>query len=384
MLSKQNDTGLIRTLSIVVGALLVGVVFAPRVTPAATLRELISKARQEGALNASATTSMNPTTAAKLAAAFKKRFGLDIEVTVTILSDTRHYPKAAVATKAGVVPTYDVISGSDKNNIQLVALGGVQKINGWEALLYEINPLVRSGKVRPNQLSPVPLTGYAFQFMNRLKGIVYNTKLISKGELPKTHAELADPKYEGKWTQPPWSSHWDIGTLVFPNLSQEEWLATVRKAGKNAGAVQPDVAGVKRVALGEFAFGIINTFQFLKIKSKDPQAPIEMTYFKDYNQVNAAYYIVRKDARHPAAATLFALWMETPEAKAIWQPATFETQFLWGEGELERKIKQYLRESGGKVVNVLDSQRGLEFLKWIGTPEGRKYRKAVGRAIRGK
>ncbi len=382
--TKEHNKYLTRSMWIMAGLLFTGLTFGPQVIPAETLSELTKKARQEGALNASVTSSTKPTTAAKLAVAFQKRFGLDYDVIVTPLSDTRHFPKAAAATKAGIVPTYDVLSGSEKNIIQLMALGGVQKINGWKTLISEINPLVSSGKVQPAQISPEPFTGYAFQHMNRLKGIMYNTNLITKEELPKTHVDLGDPKYEGKWTQPPWATHWDIGRLVFPKLSEEDWLEIVRKAGKNAGAVQPDSAGTKRVILGEFAFGIINTHYFLKIKARDPRAPVGMTYFKDYNPVSAAYYVVRKDARHPAAATLFALWMETPEARAIWQPDTFETQFLWADGELERKIKQFLRESGGKVVYALDSQKGIEFLKWIGTAEGRKYRKAVGQAIRGR
>lgn len=382
MRSKQHNELLI--MWILVSALFVGVAFGPRVIPAATLSELIVKARQEGVLNATVIDTMTPKTGSLLAAAFKRRFKLDIEVTITPSADTQHYPKAAAATKIGAVPTYDAIYGSGFNNIMLIGVGGVQKIDGWEALLTEINPLVSSGKVPASRISPEPYTGYAFEFLNRLKGIMYNPKLISREELPKTHAELGDPKYKGKWTQPPWASHWDIGLLAFPNLSEEEWLDIVREAGKNAGAILQDTAGVQRVVLGEFAFAIINTYHFLKLKAKDSQAPAEMAYFKDYNPVNAAYHIVRKGARHPAAATLFAMWMTTPEAKAIRQADTFGTQFLWGEGKLETKIKQYLQESGGKLINTLDSKKGLEFMSWMGTPEGKKYRKAVGKAIRGK
>ncbi len=384
MLSKVQNKFLTRVMWIVVGMIFVGVTFGPRVISAATFSELVAKARREGALNATVTFSMKPKTIPGLVAAFKRRFELDSEVIVTRVFATRYYPKAMVATKTGVVPTYDALYGSETGNIQLIEIGGVQKINDWKALLTEINPMERSGKVRANQISPEPFTGHAFEYLNRLKGIMYNPKLISKEELPKTHAELADPKYKGNWTQPPWANHWDIGLLVFPDFSQEEWLKIVRKAGKNAGAVQTDKVGVQRVVLGEFAFAIINTHAFLKLKSLDPQVPAKMAYFKDYNPVNASYYIVRKGARHPATATLFAMWMTTSEAKAIWQPDTFGTQFLWGEGKLERKIKQYLQESGGRIINPLETQKGVKFMKWLGSPEGRKYRKAVSGAIRGK
>ncbi len=99
----------------------------------------------------------------------------------------------------------------------------------------------------------------------------------------------------------------------------------MRKAGRNSGAVQPAVKGVQRVLLGEYAFGLANTYEALRAKAIDPKAPIDIAYFKDYNQTNSAFYVVRKGARHPSAGSLFALWMGTPEAEAIWQPDTFAT-----------------------------------------------------------
>lgn len=382
MITKIHNRLLNSATWVFVGLFFAGLVLGPQSIQAATVDELIAKAKQEGALNASAISSMKGKTTPKLAAAFKKRFGLDINVTIVPLSDTRHYPKAVAATKAGIVPPYDTLNGSGPNNIQLLAVGGVQKIDGWESLLAEIDPRVRSGKVKPKQISPDPFSGYAFQYIARLKAILYNPKLISKEDLPKTHAELTDAKYKGKWTQPPWSAHWDIAPLVFPEISKDKWLETVKRAGENAGNVQSSGKGTQRVLLGEYAFGLGNTYYFLRIKAKDPQAPLGIAYFQDYNPITPSQYIVRKGALHPAAATLFALWMVTPEAKAIWQPDIFVSQFQWGESDLDKKVRKYLRENNAKIIGF-DGEKGVEFLRWIGTPEGRRYRRAVSTAIRG-
>ena len=63
-----------------------------------------------------------------------------------------------------------------------------------------------------------------------------------------------------------------------------------------------------RIALGVLllgvAFALANTYYAFGAKAKDPQAPIDITYFKDYNQANGAYSVVRKGTRHPVAATL--------------------------------------------------------------------------------
>lgn len=372
------------------GALVVGIVGILGLSPAIAdpdgeklLNNLIAQARQEGAFNGFLGSAMTGRTSSKLEAAFKKRFGLDIDVSLPLINPTRYASKAAAEAKAGVQPKYDVYGGSGKNAVQLVALGAVQKIDNWKSLLAEINSDVRAGRARPEQISHEPFTGFAFLYLSRLKTLIYNTQLISREKLPTTHPELGDPKYKGMWSQPPFAAHWDIGLLAYPNVSKEDWLEIVRKAGKTAGAVQGSNASTQRVLLGEYAFMVGNTYNFLRVKAKDPEAPIDITYFKDYNPVVGSYYVVRKGAKHPAAATLFTLWMGTPEAKAIWQAETYYTQFLWGETELDRKIRKYLEESAGKVTSFFDTQNGVELLRWYGTKEGRQYRKAISRAIRG-
>lgn len=383
MFSEQGKKDPNRQRRIVAGAVFAGLSLVSGVVHAATLTALIDQAKREGALSVTVTSSMTGKTTPKLAASFKKRFGLEIEVTITPVSDVAHTSKAVAETKTGVVPTYDAIEGADTNKFTLLQVGGLQRIDGWQALVAEINPLVRSGKVRPEQVSPAPLSGHAFMYASRLKALLYNPRLISKEGLPKTHAELADPTYKGKWTQPPWTSHWDIAPLAFSDFNRERWLDTIRRAGKNAAAVQPEQGGVDRLLLGEYAFALSNEYYAFRAKGRDPQAPVEITYFKDYNQTNFVFYVVRNGARHPAAATLFALWMTTPEAESIWQPELFLTHFLWGESDLDRKTRQDTQQSGAKMVDFLSTEKGRELLAWYATEEGRKYRQAIGRAIKG-
>ena len=102
------------------------------VARAATLAELVKKAKQEGALNATIVSSLTGREAQQLAAAFKKRFGLDIDATITPILNTRNYPNAIAEIKSGAVPTYDAIEGSDTNNMALLGVGWVLKIDGWE------------------------------------------------------------------------------------------------------------------------------------------------------------------------------------------------------------------------------------------------------------
>ena len=90
MFSKQDNKPPSGYVRIVAGVLLFGVAFFPQISPAATVNELVAKAKQEGVLNATVTSSLTGKTTQQLAAAFKKRFGLDIEITLTPVGDTEN------------------------------------------------------------------------------------------------------------------------------------------------------------------------------------------------------------------------------------------------------------------------------------------------------
>lgn len=383
MFSKKHTEILTSSMWIAVGAVLVGIGWGPRVVPAVTVGDLVAQAKQEGALNATVTGQMKGVTIAKLAAAYKKRFELNIKVTIAPTGDTRYYPKAIAATRAGGIPTYDSLEGSLFNQNLLIGVGGVQRVEGWEGLVAEMNPLVRSGKVSPTQISPRPLSGLVFHYMSRVKAILYNPRVISKDKLPRTHAELGDPKYNDRFVQPPFPSHWNLGLLAFPDMSKEKWLDVVRKAGKNTGAIGFPNGNVQRILTGEYAFGLVQIDNYVKIKDKDPKAPLGYAYFKDYNAAPPAFYIVRRRARHPAAGTLFALWIGTPAAKAIWQSDLYGTQFKYGQSELDKKVRGYFQESGATVITFMGSDKGIELLKWFGTADGKNYSRGITQAIRG-
>lgn len=75
--------------------------------------------------------------------------------------------------------------------------------------------------------------------------------------------------------------------------------------------------------------------------------------------------------------------MGTPEAKSIWQALTYYTQ-MWGETDLDKRVRKDFEGSGAKTISFFDSQEGVELLRWYGTKEGRAYRKAMSQAVRGR
>jgi len=346
------------------------------------LDDLVRRANAEGEVTVTILGSWDQSLIPPLADAFKKRFGLTIDVQIATMAAAQHYPIAIAETRAGTPPTYDAVQGDPTETAQLIGAGGIQPVENWEALLAEVNPLVHSGKVRPEQISHGPATGRGFTYLGNVKQVIYNTRLISESELPRTHAELADPRYKDKFVQPPWTSHWAIAPAVLDNLDREQWLDTVRAAGKNGGAVLGETPGAQRVALGQYAFLLGQDTNVRELRSKDPDVPIAARFMDDYNEYNAVYYAVRTGTRHPAAATLWVLWMTTPESEAIWQPVVHFAQ-RYGESEVDQEHARLLREAGSKAVSWLENPRTIELLEWYQTADGRQYLDKMQKAIKG-
>ncbi len=341
------------------------------------LDSLIARARQEGALDATITSS-GAKVAPDVVRAFKGRFGLDIKIHLDVVGgESRKFKKLQATLKAGARPPFDTLQGGGDNNTELIEQGLAIPVDNWKLLLAAINPLVSSGQVKPEQISPPPFTGYSLLWANRTKSLLYNTKLISKNDIPKRRADLADPKFKGKFPVPPWTSAVQLGVLVY---DKNEWLKIVDGMGKNAAAVLRFSASLERMLLGEFEFAPQNTYYIWQTKAKDANAPLGQHWFEDYTAMTSLFYIVPVKARHPAAGTLFALWMTTPEAQGIVQSAAFHPNVRYGQSDLDRAVRKSLKDSGSKLVTWYDSPKTIKVLKWFGTKEGRKYRSLLTKA----
>lgn len=315
---------------------------------------------------------------------FRKRFPLNIEVEVQAMTSATDFPLEIAALKSGVSPNYDVVVGDTAPFIQLFGAGGLQPIEHWRDLLSAINPLVKSRKVSAKQISPDPFAGYAFLFMANVKEILYNPNLIKPSELPKTHPELASQKYRGEFTQPPWTSHWEISPALLTGRAgdRDKWLDVVRSVGRNNSVILSEAEGAQRVLLGQYPFSLSQDVYLRTALTKDPKAPLAGTFFRDYNELNSVFNGVMKGARNPAAATLFTLWMTTPEAEAIWQPAMLAFQ-PYGSSRLDVEERESIKSSGAKVLGFFDDEKTLGLLKWEQTPEGTRYLEQMMKAIQG-
>ena len=342
------------------------------------LKDVIAQAKKEGVLTTQVVRQAGRATP-KLMKAFKKRFGLNnLKTNIAKGGQTKAYAQLFMTLRAGGKPPYDTYPGAGDNVVELMHSGKAERIANWKLLLAEINPLVRSGKVTPEQVSPSPFTGYAYSFAGRNKVLIYNPKLISKKDLPKSRLDMAKPKYKGQYALGIFTSEWELGTLVY---ERDKWLKTVNTIGKNAAGVMHTTQAKNRVLLGEFAFFPGNFYHYLSAKAKDSEAPIGYQWYADGTGTTQIFYIVPKGARHSAVGTLFSMWMGTPEAEAIWQPPSFYTNVHWGESDYDKMARKTLKESGSKLLSFYDSPESLKVLNWFGTEKGKAYRRSIARNI---
>jgi ABC-type Fe3+ transport system substrate-binding protein len=360
-------------------------ILAPRAfaaTPAASegkrlLQQLIEGARKEGELDLMITSSQGEKGARELIDAFKRRFGLGIKLNADLSGqESQKFNQAMVEIKSGIPPTFDLMQGEAANVLDLKDAGGAEPVENWEALLAEISPEAYRVKDR---VSPMVLAGHGFLWSTRTVALLYNPKVISERELPRAWKEMGDPRYRGAFSVPPWISAMLMGVLRY---DKEEWLEVVRSMGRNKRQVLTYSAGVERMLLGDIKFLYGNADYYFEHKSKDPNAPIGETFFEDLTTVRQVLYVVRKGARHPNAARLFALWATGEEASPIFDKYAYTENLVLGKGSTTEKILKTFKERNIKPVSWFDSPKTLEKFRWFETKEGKEYARAIAKAQR--
>jgi ABC-type Fe3+ transport system substrate-binding protein len=342
-----------------------------------SLSRLIEAARREKQLDLTITSSQGDKGGRELTEAFKKRFGLSLTVNADLSGqESQKFNQAVAEAKAGIAPTFDVMQGEPPVVLDLIQAGGIDPIPNWEALLAQVAP--EAFKVK-EKVSPVGVAGYGFVWANRVTALLYNPKAISQPDLPKTWKEIGNAKHRGAFSIPPWTTITLMGLLKY---NKDEWLEIVQSWGKLKPQVLHYAAAVERMMIGELKFLETNTHYYFNHKAKDANAPIEMNFFADLTPTREVTYVVRKGARNPNAAKLFALWSTSEEANRIFERHSVIENLALGTGPVTRKTLEKLKQNNIKPASWFENQQTLDKFLWLGTEEGRKYSQAIARAQR--
>lgn len=207
----------------------------------------------------------------------------------------------------------------------------------------------------------------------RSRVVVYNTRLVTEGQLPASVLELTEPRYRGKVGWAPANGSFQAFVtalrLTKGDAAAKQWLEQMKANGTVEYANNPAI--VAAVGDGEIAYGLVNHYylhQFLKERGTGFSARNHYTAPGDPGTlVNVAGAgILAASKQQPAAARLLE-FMLGEEAQRYFAERTFEYPLVAGmptSGDV-RSIAE-LRPLAIDLGKLEDLQGTLKLLRETG------------------
>jgi iron(III) transport system substrate-binding protein len=262
------------------------------------LAQDLDAARKEGEVMLY--TSLVPEDLTPLAAAFEKRYGVKLKTWRA--NSEKVLARAVTEMRAG------------RSDADVVETNGPQMES-----LYREKGLLPLRSAHQKDLMPQALRPHGHWVGTRINMFVqsYNTKLVKKDELPKSYADLTNPRWKGRLGIEAEDEDWFA--MVVKELGEEAGLRTfreiVRVNGLSVRRGHTLLAGL--VASGEIPLAL-TTYSHGAEKMKHKGAPVE--WFAIAPAIGRANGVgILKNAPHPHAAALFVDFILSPEAQAILQ-----------------------------------------------------------------
>lgn len=313
---------------------------------ASKLDELIAGAKKEGVIEFQGPSTMGPEGAQALAAAFNKKYGLNIKLNYSPSGNmTRDTAKVISMAASGVTPEWDIMVVTDAHHGSL-----------WTRKLH-IPFDYKGAGVSPNLIT---YDSGAVIAANQFCLPTYNKKTLPAKDVPKRWEDLLDPKWkDGKLGVINSTHHW--ARLAAGPWGEEKTTNFVKKLA----ALKPTLSRAgemaQRLILGEVL--ISATMQNSQLhEAAESGAPLA---FAEAVQpvISPAYNIgVLKGAAHPNVGHLFSVFMTTPEAQAVFEKYTgHSSAFVKGtEAYKYAQGKQvvYMKQEQAQMIDKLGRQYG--------------------------
>jgi iron(III) transport system substrate-binding protein len=258
--------------------------------------ELVQAAKKEGEVMLY--TSLVPEDLTALSAALERKYGVKLKVWRA--NSEKVLQRALTEARAG------------RNEADVIETNGPQLESAYREKI--LQPL-RSLHVK--DLMPQAIRPHGHWIGTRINMFVhsYNTKLVTKEELPKSYAELAHPRWKGRLGIEAEDEDWFA--MVVKELGEEAGLRIFRDIARvNGFSVRKGhtlLAGL--VASGEIPFAL-TTYSHGAEKMKQRGAPVE--WFAIAPAIGRANGIgLLRKPPHPHAAALFVDFLLSPEGQAI-------------------------------------------------------------------
>jgi ABC-type Fe3+ transport system substrate-binding protein len=181
-----------------------------------------------------------------------------------------------------------------------------------------------------------------------MAGMYYNPQ--QSPMKPQRLTDFLRPEWKGKIATTPYAANFDV------LASRAVWGP--EKAIDYAKKLEEQIAGImrcdegERIASGEFLALVPNCSGRDAEQAAKAGAPIVNAYPLDFRLINYTYIAVPKNAPHPNAGTLFAVFCMTPEGQTIIRESWGADLHFFPESKSSKEIAALEAESGHPFQNV--------------------------------
>jgi len=261
----------------------------------AAIEALTAAARQEGEVVIFGVT-LNPTQVDTLAKAISAFYGFPIRLNMIAGLHVQKAVEVVEAVRNGAPSGMDVF-WSTAARIEVMKRGNVLAAVDWVGAL-GLDPALKWGDhgLRAHD--------------GMLTNLVYSTEVVKADEVPRTYADLLNPRWKGRIAIPRSPSPWvNLSFAIGEDATAALVAALMRDQQAKILPRYPDV--IARVVNGEFPVGI-GADAYAQIVKGAPIGQADL----DILVVVPWAYAVTRDARHPAAAKLWGYWAVSPDGQA--------------------------------------------------------------------
>jgi len=272
------------------------------ITPA--LKDLAAAANKEGSitLSWSGSTFAGIQGAARYQTAINKMFGTNIRVNFLPGPDmARIANQLATEFTANQRAHVDLLLGASPQITPLVKIDFFERVD-WKQYL-------------PNRITDqmIELDGRIIRIVTGLSGATYNSRLAPMK--PTRLADFLRPEWKGKIASTPYSAGFDV-LYAADVWGKERTVEYVTKLSSQiTGLIRCGEA--ERIATGEYLALVMDCTGQDALQWQEKGAPVGQMMPLDAAQLRYYYFAIPKNAQHPNAAKLYAVFQMTEEGQRL-------------------------------------------------------------------
>jgi iron(III) transport system substrate-binding protein len=326
-------------------------VYAPAVTGAETAlyRELVKRAKAEGQVEFWAPSSEEGVD--EILKVFSKKFGIKTKYVRWV--DTGVQQRTLMELQSGRSVSADVMAPNREAQQQFLDGGVFQQ------------PPIDYLKVWPGidkrQYDP---SGWAINLTGNSRAIVYNPKLVSPDQVPKTWDDCTRPVFRGKVVLDPRHK------LLALHWHRREWFLdwVKRMVANDVKLVRGQTEIIQFVSAGAYALFCSAQPYSAQVMIDKGAENIKIAVPGELLMESASAAFIRKGSPHPHAAQLLVGWLASEEGQRLLDKEEYKG-FPWVKGTFNAKLAE-----GNKVLfcdpecATKAGEMSMEYVRALGLP----------------